>query len=1264
MKKSRELISILLIAILFFSFLPMEAFAKVGIGKTFTSKTSSDFAKVVANDGDTVLYTSVLNPIYNELNLIVSPKTARNIFTHRLELHSFSGLTEVLNISLSNKSLQRKKIGRRIRDVFVINLSNDLSYTTPKKAVPVTSLPSDEYLIRQFEPGLIDITSSPFTIEPPALIAGKITAMYSGVAWVSVETLSGERISDGLIGVSQDGTFITEVRANHIIDLLEKNNSETATGVIHVQADKDFYAFVVLNNDPESNTELDSKVVELNDATTLAVTLAKKDQNVADTLTEEKKSEEGEVKEGESGVDLEDEEKIECDINKFASECDLDNNEILTKIGTSFKDFLRTTLCKFEGFEPIREAILATPDETNLSIGRGYCEFFGRTEDSNEPCKVYAQILKEFKKGDILGLPCPPEFCNEFANIKPPQCFDVIDFCEEKEDALPTRNMERICRGKRCFDLPQCITKPKKDLFCKKIETEITEKECLEGDTDRSFTIVEAGNLKYCIPSKENKETIVKECELRDCHIKCETSSPEPTPKIPSDPPDPPFVFPPGTTSSTRLQTSAGTPICEEEQISTPEKPCRCAKGGSLIDGQCLCGPTAKHTNEGCKRICSSGQGILTAFPCECAKGGKFAGIIELGILKPGKHTVEIEAVIEKPGCSLSGETFWNGDVTLRTTVNQCDSLPENCLSNTIQQLNFLVQCEANDNLCKPRHKIELTIQEETPLEFEFTSGSNCSPIKLNVYVDEKLVYNSPLLGFPGNNAGPLKIGGRDNCECPDGSQYTEKGCPEKKEEPVKPVEPEKPKTKEETEKCHLKCDAEFGRKADCSNPNSEFYSVKCCDEKIQETIVITDPEEIDEHLSCFGLGGPAFCDAGRTLNRVSNTQSLKKCFCESKDNFNEKGLLTNEARESCKDICPEGFIQDEKGECIGTGKEEECPKGQERDPKTGECIDKGTIAGGDNICPPGTGPSKTIQCICQKPALPGSGECKCPEGAIYAGIDGCKKIEGTEGEAICPAGTGPSKTIPCKCKEPATPTGIGNECTCEEGKVYAGEKGCIDKEAEEIPICTPGQFKSVIIPCKCARGADFNEEGLCKCLNGKEYSIDGCGDIEAKICLPGENAKKTNCICAGGAKIGATGFCKCKEEEEYTAGGCIPIKKSPTPTPKPSPTATPKETPTATPKPSPTPKGTICTSTEKPSSTGCNCASGASPGSSGICECKEGESYTTDGCTTTFCSVGQVSKPDDPCACKGTATPTGANGECVCPNGNDYSLTLGGCGD
>lgn len=1146
--------------------------------------------EVVGNDGEPIVYGSVLNQKENDVNLAISKGfeglirliSLRNL---AFDLYADNSAIEPYHIPIDAISIKEKIINKKTRVYLVVNISKLQSFHNSETFISPSSLPNNNYRLRITKNtsvqvlAALDITTAAFTYYTPAIVAGKVIS--NGSALVSIEDLSGNKISDGTVTTDTDGTFITEVRANQLIpkevkvsNLIKTKNAEgtnlkdvtnqTKTTLVHAVTNKDLFAVLVLSNDPESNAKISKNPIEINDSTTLAANFAKQNNDLTTNFTskqEETKCTGDNCKENSQNSDLN---NIDCNIKQFSSLCNLDDEKILTSIGESFKKFLQSVTCNFSEFELIKKVILATPDTTNVSIGRGYCEFFGRTVNENKPCDVYTEILKGFKSGNISKLPCPPIFCDKFKDIKPPKCFFLNDFCEEQQADI-------VCTKSSC-PTQSCIKKPIKDLFCKIIGTEISEKECTtneDGTPSGNSTAKSDDGTIYCISSTSSPDTATKECKLKDCHKKCEEIVPG----------EPPFVYPPGAIVSH---------VCDKDELVTEQNPCKCADRGSVINGKCTCPigfPT--YTKDGCKRICSPGEidvDFSEAILCECIAPATFSGIIDLGKVEAGNHTIELEAEGKTEGCNFGNLTSWSGTATVRTSINQCDSSEGLCSSNkTTSQI--LVNCTSIGQLCSPRHKFTVSILKPTPLEFEYKVGDlHCSPIKLSIYVDSKLTATTPFLGYPGGPP-PLSIGGRGICECPNGKPYTDKGCGDTINSNLNPAKPN------DKNLCHLKCDADVGKRVDCSNPDSEFFSIKCCDPKTQNTVIITDPNEgPSAHLGCSDLGGTPCGDAGRINKKRVNRTSLDKkpikldpkdCLCNDPNNFNEKGFVKKDAQNQCKDKCPEGF---------------------EKDPNKDLCLPI------------------------------------CKEGFVRTAEGQCKKQEGgfISNENICPAGTGPSKTIPCKCKEPATPTGIGNECVCEKEKVYVGQKGCINKEATDIPICEKGQFKSVIILCKCAPGADFGDDGLCKCLNGKSYSIKGCGDTITptptpkpspipspiiSICLSGAGPSvENNCVCAkGSTPTGINNSCVCPDGQKYTVDGCTIL---PTPTPTPSPTPSP--TPTSSPTPSPT-------STPKP---------------------------------TNFCSTSQASTSDNPCTCKGTATATGPNGTCKCSNGAEYSLTFGGCGD
>ena len=905
--------------------------------KEALSVSLDDFGKVQSRDNSNVIYGSALNKEANEVRIFFPRGLISQINRSaeaKIELFPESGLIQPLSTTIKANLARNRSTSRG--EFIVVNLGSFKN--TNEQIVSPFELPSDNYRMHIIAPlsfDTLDLTTGFFRYESPALVSGVVDS--NTPSFITIEDLGGNIISETVVKASPGEAFISEVRVNK----LTKDGDNEQVVIIHAISEKDLLGLAILKNTPEHNLKLSDNPIKISEASTFAAKLARENKEKAKEIAmqglQEKKEE----------IPHDEASSLECDIAQFKDFCDLEDEGILSNIGESFKEFLASSICDRNDFLLTKIAILLASDNSNLSVGKSYCENFLKGFDLKKLCVTYVGLLKKFKKGEIESLPCPPEVCKEFKDIKPPACTEDKKFCEDGSEVLPGGS---------------CIIKPQKDLYCLKLLTP-EDKEICKSDPNGSKETALSNGTVVCVPSSFDKERSEFECKLRECHDNCEAK---------------------------------------------------------------------------------------------------------------------------------------------------------------------------NDN----------------------------------------------------NN-------------------------------------------KEATEACHKECEFESSRLLDCSSPNSKYFSFKCCDPNAGLMILI---------------GGNIVPSSLRLAlhSRVSDLPSLRNCLCKSESNFNEKGFVKEEAKTACENICPEGFIQNEIGNCVCKDCKppaKECLKGEKLNIVTGKCekeikcgkeqfVDEfgicrcksdGSIpqngeckkeVGLENICPTGTGPSSIIKCICNPPAVAVGSECKCPEGQIYLGRDGCKKQDKMIEEGnICPAGTGPSQTIPCKCASPATV--VGSECFCGEGKKYVGIKGCVDEIKSDIPLlCAPGQFKSSIIPCKCASGAEFNEDGLCKCLNGQTYTIQGCSE------------------------------------------GIIS-------TPKPTPLLTPKPLPTSTPSAS----TVTCKTGEKPSNTGCTCAGGTTTGSDSTCQCKStDESYTIQGCTTIFCAVNQTSTTLDPCVCKGTATPTGPSGECVCPGGRDYSPTFGGC--
>lgn len=537
--------------------------ASSGQAKDPATPKPSSTLKPITTEGQSLIFGSVLDPSVNQV-LLLLPKsllnTIRKLGNTKFSINVISSLdsTKTYSVSTNSISIQRRKVKGVIGKYLVANITN---LTNPSGiTVSPSSLPTGDYRLRLQAPQL-DLTTDSFNYQTPILIVGKVKSDSTG--FITVEDFDGNLLSDKIVAISLNGVFLTEVRANKIKlntltrkyqkgkdkdsdeDDAKNNNVDNDenttegitktidTGLVHAVTNKDLFAIVPLNNDTENNAAKVNKPVEVTESSTLAANLGRGYKTLADEIAKDE-LEKLESKEEEPTETFED---FGCDINQFAYECDLNDDEILASIGADFRDFLENGDCTFPEFGLIKSIILQAPKDANTFIGRGYCEnaLSSSEEDDQKPCLEYLEVLADFKSGLIKWLPCPPDFCNEFRNIKPPKCVIPVDFCSGTETVSSISSPPQTCRGQECKPSPsQCIIRPVKDVYCARIGTDITDSECY-GYTDKNgfavkWTISQSshGN-QYCVPDAstelvQNKtsEQIAEECEISSCHKGCE----------------------------------------------------------------------------------------------------------------------------------------------------------------------------------------------------------------------------------------------------------------------------------------------------------------------------------------------------------------------------------------------------------------------------------------------------------------------------------------------------------------------------------------------------------------------------------------------------------------------------------------------------------------------------------------------------------------------------------------------------------------------
>lgn len=497
-------------------------------------KSTAGTLAALSNEGEATVYGSVLNPSADEVNILLSKSLLKNIRkagTNKLSVTLTSALDSTKTYTVPNDavSIQRKRINKKAGKYLVISIFNLTS--TSGITISPSSLPSGDYKLKIAGKGLNETTDS-FKYETPVLIVGTVDSETTGL--VSVESLTGDELSERTVATNPNGTFFTEVRAKKInattkarkhlraqtaegIELPDADGDgvstltespdittgdvsgeeaveEINTGVVHCVTDTDLYAVTPLNNDPDTNAARAEEPLVVNEETTLTANLAIEsaeagDEDLAFELAQ------GELEDliGEGEEEFEDMPPgppgdIGCAIDQFADRCKGANEDILASIGADFKKFVETAECFFPEFRLIKKIIPKLPDEVNAFIGKGYCEHATREIDNRRPCEIYAGILRDFKAGRMHGeLVCPPPQCNEFRDIRPPKCFEPHDFCDKEfeDDFDDDFDDEFDDDFDDDFDGPmfsiarpmppppgpgRCIDRPMKDLFCQPID--------------------------------------------------------------------------------------------------------------------------------------------------------------------------------------------------------------------------------------------------------------------------------------------------------------------------------------------------------------------------------------------------------------------------------------------------------------------------------------------------------------------------------------------------------------------------------------------------------------------------------------------------------------------------------------------------------------------------------------------------------------------------------------------------------------------------
>src|SRR3989338_3391924 len=221
-KTVRKFISIFLVLALLSSECLTAQECYAAKGKKGKPKTSS--TQVLSNDGEAIIYGSVLIPTADDANVALLPDQLAKVRKSGVSkltvtLTSTVDSTKTYTVPAESVTLQSKKLKKKSGKFLVVNLFS----ITNQSGITVSpsSLPGDQYKLKISDGSDLNITTDAFTYEPPALVVGTAKTKTTGV--VSVEDLGGDKISDKSVTTSNNGAFFTEVRAQK----LPSNNTTT-----------------------------------------------------------------------------------------------------------------------------------------------------------------------------------------------------------------------------------------------------------------------------------------------------------------------------------------------------------------------------------------------------------------------------------------------------------------------------------------------------------------------------------------------------------------------------------------------------------------------------------------------------------------------------------------------------------------------------------------------------------------------------------------------------------------------------------------------------------------------------------------------------------------------------------------------------------------------------------------------------------------------------------------------------------------------------
>lgn len=1154
MKKLLTHLVFLLLGIsLCLSLLSSEAIAAK---KSKKDSSAQELLKVINNSGETVVYGSVLSPKEDEVNINLSKKVLKKIRTVGIENLSIS-LTSSLDstktylVPSDAINLGRKKINETSGKYLIISIFN---LSTPSGiTISPSSLPAGNYKLRVQGKDL-DITTDAFNYQTPALIVGTVDSNTTGL--VTVEDLQGNNISGRTVTTNPNGTFFTEVRANKInnntkarkhlksqVDNNEENNTgnteqiieEIDTGIVHVVTDQDLLAITPLDNDPENNAALADKPLEVNESSTLTANLAMENEELAAEVAKDKLEElESSDEDSDEFSDEFNGNDFTCDIGdigQFADKCpdSEEDTEIFASIGAQFKEFVKNADCSFPEFRLIKKIIPLLPDFANAQIGIGYCEINRETND-DRPCEIYSEILKEYKAGNIDEIPCPPPFCEQFKDIKPPICVVHGGFCENPYPVdTPFESSFQICRGPRCPRDPHiepCFHRPEKDLYCKRIGVDIKSDECKSPSGLRSgpnWTIVKnsQGN-EYCVPGNINPppssttffeeefprtpKDIAEECEVNSCHQSCEEEFGFPPPYISFPPPPSPPSYLPLPPARTLKEQSinfndVAPPKCEA---------CDChrkcdAEAGRLIE----CKDTDQYFS---KKCCERGpdpiiffQTLAQPFPgggfgpgrgpigvnlYDCLCKDTINNFNEKGYVKPEAQKVCLES------CPPGYEKDPNSDQCLPICDKEKGFVRDpggicrkKCPEGSFDDGNGYCRCPEGQSIGRSG-KCE--------------AYPTCPQYCYNYQVFRKLLANHDLTGFGTTSSYTPSYTGSGYVPPYTGPGYI----------PPNTYPPSTNTLPLECQKC-LNSSCPSGFKKDPATGNCINISNTC---------------------------------GNSNMYPNPNTNGEAQCICPP-------GLpYWDNNTNSCVATCPNGSPSSSASvnlppkspiPCSSTSTN--CPPPYIKDPtfpNSCKCPDSTPYELGSTCvaaCPshltPSTRPGSAYNSTAQV--------CKCPDGTYPNTAGTCS----TTSSNYCSPAIAPTTSNPCTCN-PAGGSSFNsnNICSCSSStQTYTKEYGC-SSSSSTTHTCVLGEVSNSSNPCTCASGATVGSNGQCQCTNGQVYASGGCPGSTTScpspyITNPAYNSSNPNGIPP----------CKCPDGKYSYNNDCVATCPSPLVTGTPS---------------------------------------------------------------------------------------------------------------